>query len=366
VAVLESHAQTRPSVRVEVRSDNGTRAPADVRVTVTPTSRVATRPAVDHPKPLRVIRGHSSQINSVAFSPDGTRLVTGSEDKTIRVWDFATGEELHRFVGHTRPVNEVAFSPDGHLVASGSTDATARVWDTRTGEQVAELDGHSQRVNCLAFHPDGKHLLTGSCDFALRVWDIQTERVVAKFRHGSCIWDLDVSDDGAVAATASEDGYAYLWDLNAKRESRKIEVHKEGFRSLALRADGARLLTFGYYSGGAVWDTATGRQLHRLEHERGYSFAARISRDGRLATIVMGGAHLFDLTTGGLLASIRTAEHSPIGATFSPDGKTFVTAGRGDSRPRQPPQEPFSIHVWDIDAVLAGAKRPSPDDVTSR
>jgi hypothetical protein len=80
----------------------------------------------------------------------------------------------------------------------------------------------------------------------------------------------------------------------------------------------------------------------------------------------MDAAHLFDMNTGGFLASIRTAEHSPIGAAFSSDGKLFVTAGRGDSRPRQPPQEPFSIHVWDIDAVLAGARKASTDTGTSR
>src|SRR5687768_13543004 len=118
LAVHASHAQTRPSVRVEVRSDDGTRRAADVQVTVNPTSRPATRPAVQYPDPVRVIRGHTSMVNSIAFSPDGTRLVSGSEDKTVRVWDLATGKEQHRFVGHTRPVNEVAFSPDGRLVAS--------------------------------------------------------------------------------------------------------------------------------------------------------------------------------------------------------------------------------------------------------
>ena len=115
----------------------------------------------DQPQ-LRTLAGHTGTVDSVAFSPDGTLLASGSDDKTLKIWDVATGNLLQTLTGHTRAVVAVAFSPDGKQVASGSWDNTVRRWDVATGKDVGQpLTAHGNKVYTVAFSPDGKHLLSG-------------------------------------------------------------------------------------------------------------------------------------------------------------------------------------------------------------
>ncbi|KAJ7497873.1 hypothetical protein B0H11DRAFT_2384714 [Mycena galericulata] len=134
------------------------------------------------PSETLVIQGHSSAVLSVVFSPDGTRIASGSGDSTVRVWDTATGQQVGEpLAGHTGSVLSVAFSPDGTRIASGSDDRTVRVWDTATGQQVGEpLAGHTGRVQSVAFSPDGTRIASGSDDSTVRVWDTATGQQVGE------------------------------------------------------------------------------------------------------------------------------------------------------------------------------------------
>src|SRR5262245_16852062 len=104
----------------------------------------------------REFKGHTGLVYSVAFSPDGKVLATGSFDNTVKLWDFATGKELHTLKGHTNQVYCVAFSPDGNLLASASQDKTIRLWDPKSGKFLRELKGHGDIVDTVAFSPDSK------------------------------------------------------------------------------------------------------------------------------------------------------------------------------------------------------------------
>ncbi|CAK79606.1 unnamed protein product (macronuclear) [Paramecium tetraurelia] len=118
--------------------------------------------------------GHSSTVYSVNFSPDGTTLASGSDDKSIRLWDVKTGQQTAKLDGHSQAVISVNFSPDGTTLASGSLDNSIRLWDVKTGQQKAKLDGHSHYVYSVNFSPDGTTLASGSFDNSIRLWDVKT------------------------------------------------------------------------------------------------------------------------------------------------------------------------------------------------
>ncbi|HLY27920.1 MAG TPA: WD40 repeat domain-containing protein [Aggregatilineales bacterium] len=128
---------------------------------------------------LRTFSGHTGAVMSVAFSPDGKEVLTGSADGTARLWDASSGQSLRTFSGHTDWVHSVAFSPDGKYLLTGSSDRTARLWDASTGQAIRTFTGHSGAVNSVAFSPDGQYVLTGSDDQTARLWDVDYRSVIA-------------------------------------------------------------------------------------------------------------------------------------------------------------------------------------------
>jgi hypothetical protein len=118
-------------------------------------------------------------VQSVAFSSDGRRLATGSNDHTARLWDLNSGQTVAIFRGHSDRVQSVAFSPDGRWLATGSDDATARLWDLDSGQTVATIQGHSRVVQSVAFSPDGTRLAIGSADGTVRLWEVASGRCLA-------------------------------------------------------------------------------------------------------------------------------------------------------------------------------------------
>ena len=146
---------------------------------------------------------------SVVFSSDGSRLATGSDDQTARIWDATTGKEQLRVV-HTGRVNSVAFSPDGSRIATGSSDKTARIWDATTGkEQLRAV--HTGRVISVAFSPDGSRLATGSEDHTAGIWDATTGTQLLAVAHTAIIRAVAFSPYGSRLATGSEDNTARIW-----------------------------------------------------------------------------------------------------------------------------------------------------------
>ena len=119
---------------------------------------------------LLTLKGHQGYVSSVAISPDGKRIVTGSRDNTARVWEAASGKELLTLKGHTSAVRSVAISPDGKRIVTGSRDNTARVWEAASGKELLTLKGHQDSVDSVAISPDGKRIVTGSYDRTARVW----------------------------------------------------------------------------------------------------------------------------------------------------------------------------------------------------
>jgi sugar lactone lactonase YvrE len=167
---------------------------------------------------IRTFSGHTSLVSSVAFSPDGTKVLTGSRDNTAKLWNAQTGAEIRTFTGHTNTVNAVAFSPDGSRVLTGAywPDCTAKLWDAATGEVVRTFAGHTASVNAVAFSPDGTRILTGASkpDNTAKLWAVATGAELRAFAgHADIISSVAFSPDGSKALTGSWDDTAKLWTV---------------------------------------------------------------------------------------------------------------------------------------------------------
>jgi eukaryotic-like serine/threonine-protein kinase len=163
-------------------------------------------------------RAHLGPITFVAFGPDGRRFVTASWDKTAKLWDTATGAEVHAFVGHSHLIQSAGFSGDGRRLATASWDKTAKVWDAATGKELLTLRGHADRVTGVAFDPDGKYLATSSQDNTVRVWDVATGKEVAILRgHTGYVLCVAFSPDGKQLASSGGyrgKGEVKVWDVS--------------------------------------------------------------------------------------------------------------------------------------------------------
>jgi WD40 repeat protein len=130
-------------------------------------------------KAVASLAGHTSLVCSVAFSPDGQHIVSGSADKLVKVWSVSGGKEVASLAGHTSYVLLVAFSPDGHYIVSGGWDKLVKVWSVSCGKEVASLAGHTSVVRSVAFSPDGQHIVSGSDDKLVKVWSVSARKEVA-------------------------------------------------------------------------------------------------------------------------------------------------------------------------------------------
>jgi WD40 repeat protein len=153
-------------------------------------------------------------VRSVAFSPDGSHVVSGSEDRTVRIWNVVTGECEAELKGHSECVKSVAFSPDGSHVVSGSFDRTMRIWNVVTGECEAELPAKGQRVNSVDFSPDGSHVASGSGDRTVRIWNVVTGECEAELKgHSGHVNSVVFSPDGSYVVSGSLDRTVRIWNI---------------------------------------------------------------------------------------------------------------------------------------------------------
>jgi WD40 repeat protein len=204
--------------------------------------------------PRRGLEGHASTVFSVMFSPDGTRMASGSEDRTVRIWDTQTGGQLALLQGHNHAVWFVGFSPDGTHILSGSFDKTVRIWDTQTGKQLALLDGHTSAVRCAVCSPDGTRIASGSEDKTVRIWDTQTGGELALLKgHTDAVRSVVFSLDGTRIASGSWDRTVRIWDTQTGRQLAKLQ-HRYAVHSVAFFPNMKHLVVHDFMGQETQWD----------------------------------------------------------------------------------------------------------------
>jgi len=289
---------------------------------------LTTVPGFSQKPEIYVSTGHTSLVNSVAFSADSKTLASGSMDGTIRLWDVASGQELKTLKGHSSDVNSVAFTPDGKTLASASDDNTIKLWDVVLGQELKTLKVDLNPVVSMAFSPDGKTLVSvcGVFNRIIKLWDVSSGQEVKTLKGHSGVTSFAFSPDGKMLASGSWDGTIKLWDALSGQEWKTLDGHSGLVTSLVFRRDG-KTLASGCGHTIKLWNVAVGQELKTLKGHSSNISSVVFSFDGKtLASRSDDNTiKLWDVAAGQELKTLKAYSSNRLSFAFSPDGKMFAS-----------------------------------------
>ena len=287
------------------------------------------------------LEGHNVTINSVSFSPDNKTLATGSGDKTAKLWNIETGEEILTLAGHDGWIWSTSFSPDGKTLATGSSDKTAKLWNVETGEEILTLAGHDGRIWSTSFSPDGKTLATGSSDKTAKLWNVETgEEILTLAGHDGWINGVSYSPNGQTLVTISDDKTVRLWNVEDGEEIDIFFGHEDSVLSVSFSPNGQTLATSSLDQTVKLWSLGTGKEILSLSGHDAPVLSVSFSPDGKtLATSSRDQTvKLWNLDTGEEILNLADHDDWVNSVSFSPDGKTLAS-GSGDR----------TVKLWNVE-----------------
>ena len=293
------------------------------------------------------LSGHMDAVSVMAFSPDGKTVACENfdgTDGTVDLWDTATGRNIATLSGQTLPVQAISFSPDGATLASGSQDKTVLLWDLETHNTITTLE-HSHPVSAVSFSPDGGILASGDWNGGVFLWDVKVgEEIVTLSGLGDLVLSMSFSPDGTTLATGSRSGEVMLWDMTTGTAAASLPGHSRQVSALSFSPDGETLFS-GSGNHRITWEVETETPLDTAREDWGEIMA--FSPDG---TLFATGTHnnlvrLWDMETGTTIATLEGHAHHVGNVLFSSDGRTLASGSQDGT-----------ILLWDVQLLLPHAK----------
>jgi WD40 repeat protein/transcriptional regulator with XRE-family HTH domain len=290
---------------------------------------------------------HNGWVWSIAFSPDGTILASGSNDRTIKLWDVSKAESqgcMNTLEGHTHWVKAVAFSPDGATLASGSNDSTIKLWSITSGQQLVSLEGHSGSVSSVAFSPDGSLLASGSEDSSIKLWHVEnlTGNLMPKtfYGHTESVQAVAFSPDGSLLASGSEDSSIKLWNVRTEHCTHTLQGHSGRVLAVAFAPRGDILASGSADQNSKLWDVHTGQCYKTLQGHVGTVWSVAFHPDGK--ELVTGGddqtLRHWQVKTGVCLRTLHGYTGMLLSVAFCHNSTLLLSGG-----------EDACVRIWDIE-----------------
>ena len=292
------------------------------------------KPKVPEYKLLKTLEEHIKLVWSVAYSPDGKKIVSGSDDKTIKIWNANTGQCLKTLEGHSYFVNSVAFSPDGKKIVSGSYGGTIKIWNANTGKCLKTLNGHTYSVESVAYSPDGRKIISGSRDKTIKIWDANTGQCLQTlWGHTGSVESVAYSLDGTKIISGSLDKNIKIWNANIGQCFKTLNGHSDNVFSVSYSPDGTKIISGSEDNTIKIWDANTGECLKTLTGDFAEVFSVAFSPDGTkiISDSLDGTIKIWDANTGECLETLEGHSKSVYSVAYSPDGTKIISGSDDDT-----------------------------------
>ena len=285
--------------------------------------------------------GHTREIVSAEFSPDGQKIVTASADGTVKIWNTNSGELLNDLNGHLDMVRSAEFSQDEKKIVTFSFDKTVKIWDAISGKLLTDLKNFIAPINSAEFSPNGKQVVTASLDKTAKIWDATSGNLLVSLKgHTDWVSSAEFSPDGKKVVTASHDKTAKIWDAISGKLLTTLKGHTD-WVSAKFNPDGKKIVTNSFDKTAKIWDANSGKLLATLSGHADYVTSVQISPDDKKIVTTSGlVAKIWDAVTGNLVTTLTgPVDDRILSAQFSPDSKKIISFSFDNN-----------VNVWDVDS----------------
>ncbi|MBD2775981.1 eIF2A-related protein [Iningainema tapete] len=290
-----------------------------------------------------ICKGHTHWVRSIAFSPDGQKFASGSDDQTVKIWDIKTGKFFSTLSGHSSCVRSVTFSNNG-LVASGSEDGTVKIWNVDTGECLRTLTGHVGKVWSVAFSPNPPRgiLASGGEDKTIKIWELDTGKCLKTLTgHENWVRSVAFSPEGQQIVSGGDDNTVRIWEVDTGKCIKTLTGHDNWVRSVAFNCDGRRIISGGDDNTVRIWDVSDGKCQNILYGHENRVWSVAFSPDGQ--RIASGSddqtVKTWDASDGKCLSTVGGYSNWILSVAFSPDPPGGLLASGGEDK---------IVRIWDV------------------